>query len=274
MLQPSIAPFMQAEQIDAWGVCPFEAALPLLEVRAKSRLPAQSHSLILMLFGYYVKDYTNRNVSRYTIPDDYHTVIGHTLERLAAALAEAFPGEQFVPFVDASPIAEVRAAALAGLGDIGRNGQLLSPIYGSYCFIGELATTLELPANSCKAKSLCTNCGACFAACPTGALSAAGFDQSRCRSHITQKKGELSNWEREQIKAGGMAWGCDLCTDACPVNRRAQKSRVAAFYENPAPVLTPDAVAVRCAQKAYGWRGERVLLRNLEILQQSDEKNG
>ena len=72
--------------------------------------------------------------------------------------------------------------------------------------------------------------------------------------------------QRAQIRDGGFAWGCDRCTDACPVNLMAQKSRVPAFYEHPEPVVDAGNAARLCGEKAYGWRGTTVLLRNLEII--------
>ena len=228
---------MESHGMDQWGVCRFEDALPLLEVRAKRRLPERAKSIIVILFGYYVGEYPNRNISRYALMDDYHTIIRATLEELAKELQNMYNSDVFIPFVDSSPVAEVRAASLAGLGDTGMNGQLLNETYGSYCFIGEIVTTADFPAAGRKAKPLCTHCGRCAAACPTGALSHEGFDREKCRSHITQKKGELTEWEREQIRAGGFVWGCDLCTDACPVNRNARRSPVVAFQRDIAPVV-------------------------------------
>lgn len=80
------------------------------------------------------------------------------------------------------------------------------------------------------------------------------------------EKGELTEWEREQIRAGGFVWGCDRCTDACPVNRNARRSPVAAFQRDIAPVVGEDNLGKLCESKAYGWRGETVLRRNLRIL--------
>ena len=261
---------MQRLELEPWGICSYSRVLPLLPVRSRSRIPENSQSVIVMLFGYYIGEYTNRNVSRYAIVDDYHTVIRQKLDILCKELQEMYINETFIPFVDSSPVAEVRAAHLAGLGDVGLNGQLLSPIYGSYCFIGEVVTTLALPFFEGHPPHICTRCGRCIQACPTGALSPQGFEQARCRSYLTQKKGELSQWEQEQVRAGGFVWGCDRCTDACPVNRNAQKSRIAAFYRDIVSTVGEDNVEKLCGTKAYGWRGENVLLRNLHIISGED----
>lgn len=260
--------YLERAGMDQWGVCPL-AKTPLLPVRSRNRIPPEAQSVLVILFGYYTEDYPERNISRYAIADDYHSVLLPKLQDLAQTLEAAFPGERFVPFTDASPVAEVAAGHLAGLGDVGMNGLLLNPVYGSYCLIGELVTTLALTGPG-PGQPVCTRCGACVAACPSGALTAEGFILEKCRSHITQKKGVLSDWEQAQIKAGGMAWGCDRCTDACPVNKRAQKSRVAAFYENRLPLLTAANAAELCKTKSFGWRGQSVVLRNLSYLDETE----
>lgn len=257
---------MEDAGIQEWGVCAYADVLPLLNVRSKGKIPADAKSVIVMLFGYFVGDYPDRNISRYAIVDDYHTVVRQKLVNLAETAFNLYNTHQFIPFVDSSPVAEVRAANAAGLGDIGLNGQLLNPVYGSYCFIGEIVTTMELTGGS-RSPSLCTQCGACLAACPTSALTGAGFDLTKCRSYITQKKGVLTDWEMDQVKKGGFVWGCDCCTDACPVNRSAKYSAVPEFYEDIVSVAGKDTIGKLCETKAYGWRGENVLLRNLRILE-------
>lgn len=257
--------YLAAAEMDQWGVCSL-AEVPLLPVRSKSRIPAGAANIIVMLFGYYTEEYPERNLSRYAIADDYHMVLLPKLKALAQTLEETFPGERFVPFTDASPILEVRAANLAGLGDVGMNGLLLNQVYGSYCLIGELVTTMKLTQKERAHPAICTHCGACVSACPSGALTASGFQKERCRSEITQKKGALTEWEQRQIAAGGMAWGCDCCVDACPVNRRARKSRVSEFYQNRVAVLTEENAKRLSQTKAYGWRGHEILLRNLSYL--------
>ena len=92
------------------------------------------------------------------------------------------------------------------------------------------------------------------------------MEESRCRSYITQKKGELSLWEVQAIRQGGMVWGCDLCTDVCPHNKGARWSDIPAFYQNVVPILTRENLAVLKKCKALGFRGKGVLERNLAIL--------
>lgn len=265
-----IRPIMVQLGIDAWGVCPYERVLPLLEVRAKTRIPDNARAIISILFGYNVGDYPDRNISAYAMVDDYHVVVRQKLDAVAQYLSNSFSKHLFIPFVDSSPVAEVRAAVVAGLGEVGQNGQLLSPIYGSRCFIGELVTDLPLAPSPPNTARVCLQCGRCIAACPTNALSERGFNKERCRSHITQKKGELTAWEREQIRDGAFAWGCDRCTDACPLNETARLTPIAEFYRNIQPRVGEANAGALCGSKAYGWRGENVLLRNLRIISGED----
>ena len=95
-------------------------------------------------FPYAVKDLPKRNISRYAIVADYHIVAMEMLNSISEQLMLEFPGFQFEPFVDNSPIREVHAAVLAGIGVLGKNALLIHPQYGSYVFIGEIVTDLAL----------------------------------------------------------------------------------------------------------------------------------
>ena len=78
---------------DTWGICPFEG-IPLLPVRSRKRLPEGAKSIIVLLFGYYTEEYPQRNIARYAVADDYHTILLPKLQGLADELAEAFPGRK------------------------------------------------------------------------------------------------------------------------------------------------------------------------------------
>lgn len=251
-----------------FGICSFADLPPLLPCRAAARLPQNARSVLVCLFPYYVGDYPERNLSRYAIVDDYHAVTRRYLERARELLLWDFPEEEFACFVDSSPLREVSAAYLAGLGFIGRNGQLITRDYGSYCFIGEIVTTMELH----KAKPVekgCDGCQRCVKACPNNALGREGkIALARCRSHITQKKGELSAFEQETIRAGNMVWGCDICTDCCPYNQRPALSPIPEFYEEVVPRFTRERPSGWVKTRAYGWRGGAVLERNLQLLEE------
>ena len=194
------------------------------------------------------------------------------LEQEALALGERYPGGSFVPFVDASPFAEVTAAALAGLGVVGKNNLLITEKYGSYVFIGTIATDLALESRSHTVRA-CIGCNACISACPGGALTDGGFDASRCLSDITQRKGGLTESETALIRACNTAWGCDICQSVCPMNQSAAFTDIAEFGSDLICTLKPSDIPPTQAEfrrvygrRAFSWRGRAPIARNLELL--------
>lgn len=252
------------------GVCDFEATLPLLDVRAKDRLPGGARSVIVCALPYFSGEYPERNVARYAVCDDYHTAGGALLEAICGELRGRLPGYAFVGFIDDSPIREVAAARLAGLGVVGLHGQLILPEFGGYLFIGCVVTDLALESSQPEA-GVCLECEACLRACPTRALTREGLVRERCRSHITQKRGKLTSWEEEQIRAGKMVWGCDICLDACPMNKGAKITPLTELRRNPLPVLSEEALDYALERKAYGYRGKAVIERNLALILRCDK---
>ncbi len=243
------------------GICEFHTiADHLLPCRAAKRLPENPKSVVMMIFPYRFPDSPGRNLSRYACVPDYHLVAGRVLEQAAARCEEQFPGYQFVPFVDNSPIPEVKAAALSGLGVIGQNGLLVHPTFGSFVFLGELITDMPLTPTGDAAR-YCYGCGNCAAACPGGCLP--GHDRSLCVSAISQKKGELTEEETRLLQKGGLVWGCDKCQESCPLNRDAI-IRPHPCFTDYTPRFDPEHPD--WDSRAYGWRGKAVPERNARLL--------
>lgn len=247
-----------------YGFCDFEPFRNrLIDCRAKNRLPENAKSIIVMLFPYFLGEdaYSGINISRYAVVRDYHIAINDAVESKLQQLRDAYPNEQFVFFTDNSPIPEVAAAMNAGLGVIGKNRLLLNKDCGSWFFISEIVTTLDLPAANVE-KTECLNCGRCIAACPTHALSENGFNKSLCLSDITQRKGELTAEQAGFIKKTGCAWGCDICQTVCPMNKNVKIMPSEIFLDGIETVARTDNISDR----AYAWRGEKVIKRNLKII--------
>ena len=150
---------LQGREAYPFGICRFADLPPLLECRAKQRLPENAQSVLVCLFPYYTGEHPERNISRYAMVTDYHLIAGEYLQRFCEALRQQFPNNRFEPFTDNSPVPEVRSALLAGLGRKGKNGLLLHPDYGSYVFIGEVVTDLALEPDVPLSPSDCLNCG-------------------------------------------------------------------------------------------------------------------
>lgn len=243
------------------GVCRFADIGELFPCRAKSRVPENAKSVIVYLFPYLLEDsfYENSNISKYAVPGDYHLIVGEYLEKITVELKLKYPDNQFEHFCDNSPVNEVKAAVLCGLGVKGKNGLLINEKYGSFCFIGEIITDLETDCFSVEEKS-CVECGLCLKKCPGNAIDNNGININRCLSHITQMKGELSTDSVSLIKSSGCIWGCDVCQNVCPMNKNAQITPVEEFKKTAVSVFAENG---SIEGRAYGWRGRKVIERNL-----------
>lgn len=247
-----------------WGICSFDKIKPdLIDCRAKKRLPQNAKSVIVACFPYLLDEekYQNRNISKYAVVADYHDVATKRLEAAIEDLKKLYPEHEFSAFADNSPVPEVRAACLAGLGVRGINSLLITQKYGSYVFIGEIVTSLELDCADIQEKS-CIRCGKCISECPACAISKSGFEKSRCLSETTQKKGVLSAEEERLMKDCGCVWGCDICQDVCPMNKEAAPTEIEEFLSS-----AVARVSLGCCLegRAYEWRGRKVIERNLAI---------
>ena len=141
----------------AFSVVSFQH-LNTFEGRSKQRIPQNAKSAIAIIFPYYNNCTSGGNISTYCAVNDYHIVVMAQLKSICADLAQAYPQHSFEPFVDASPIDEVDMAAKAGLGVKGTNSLLITPQWGSFVFIGEIITDMELPAQLHSTKT-CAGCG-------------------------------------------------------------------------------------------------------------------
>lgn len=162
-------------------------------------------------------DALSNAIARYALGDDYHDVLETILKKLEAAL----PGVKTWRYVDTGPLSDRSYAAQAGLGWIGRNGMLIHEQDGSYFFIGTLLTALENDIPSTLVTDRCGTCTRCLDACPTNAiLPDRTLDSARCISYATiEHRGPLD--AEIEAKLEGNAFGCDICQDVCPWNRRA-----------------------------------------------------
>lgn len=252
--------------INQFGFCRFSDILPLIKCRAISRLPQDPQTVIMCCFPYFVRKEENRNLSYYACVKDYHDVAVKILGNISEQLKTAFPNYNFPFFADNSPVREVYAGLISGLGKRGMNGLLINEKYGSFVFLGEIVTDMEIICQSTEIKD-CFKCRQCIKNCPSGALSENGIDTEICLSAVTQKKKPLSEHETELIRKSGIAWGCDVCQTSCPMNRNVETTNITEFIESTDYFLKSDEVAQKINGRAYAWRGEKVIKRNLEILE-------
>ncbi len=165
-------------------------------------------------------------IARYAWGDDYHELISRRLDRIDAFLHER--GGTQKCYVDTGPILERDFAAEAGVGWHGKSTMLLDARLGTWFFLAEILTTLEISPDSPQ-PARCGSCTRCITACPTGAITAPHrLDARRCISYLTiELKGAIPLDFRPLI--GDRIFGCDDCLDACPWNRFAEVSRESAF---------------------------------------------
>ncbi|MCR9161425.1 MAG: tRNA epoxyqueuosine(34) reductase QueG [Nannocystaceae bacterium] len=180
-------------------------------------------------------------VARYARSADYHTVMHGRLEGLVAALHELLPDAKALICVDTKPLLERTAAALAGLGFVGKHGCVIAPGLGSYVLLGSILTDAQWCGDDAvdelrKARwDACGACTRCLDACPTQAFEAPGvLDARRCISYLTiEHRGPIADDLADRM--GGWMAGCDVCQEVCPYN--ASSSREARVPEG---VWLPD----------------------------------
>jgi epoxyqueuosine reductase len=170
-------------------------------------------------------------IARYAWGGDYHDLMLGKLEQLSAFLSEL--GGTQKCYVDTGPILERDHAAEAGIGWHGKSTMLIDPKLGTWFFLGEILTTLDLPTDAPQI-ARCGSCTRCITVCPTGAITEPHrLDARRCISYLTiELKGAIPLELRPLI--GDRIYGCDDCLAACPWNRFAAVSREAAFAAQPA----------------------------------------
>ncbi len=190
-------------------------------------------------------------VAKYAYGRDYHKVLEKKLKSLGRFILEAGgEGTEVKSYVDTGPILEKPFTQQAGLGFFGKNTNIITKQYGSWVFLANLITNLELVYDEPHTGS-CGSCRICIDACPTGALLGDyALDATRCISYLTIES-KAPTPEGLKPHVGEWLFGCDVCQDVCPYNYRMQVTRHTDFY--------PD-------KKAGSW----VEVAEIEALQDDD----
>ncbi|MEM1085478.1 MAG: tRNA epoxyqueuosine(34) reductase QueG [Verrucomicrobiota bacterium] len=186
-------------------------------------------SVVTLALNYYPGPHppTGWRIARYSWNEDYHDLIEKKLKQLNEAMVEVGGVQRY--YVDTGPVLERDFASDAGLGWNGKSTVQIHRRLGTWFFLAELLTTLELPADP-PFGDHCGKCTACIDACPTDAITRPHHvDARRCISYLTiEHKGSIPMEFREAI--GDRLYGCDECLDVCPWNRFARMSRETRFH--------------------------------------------
>ena len=250
-IAPAVPLGEEGARLQEWLARGYQGTMHWMERSTEKRIdPGEvlqgARSIIAVALNYYTDvphppGPGDAKISRYAWGDDYHDILGDRLRRFAAWLSEEYPGCSARPYVDTGPVMDKVWAARAGIGWEGKHTNVITRSHGSWVFLGEILTTLELEPDE-PALDRCGTCTLCIEACPTDAIVGPYLvDSNLCLSYLTiEHHGAIEGEITEQFD--GWVYGCDVCQDVCPWNLKfAFPSPEAGFAPrsgNEAPDLT------------------------------------
>ena len=211
-------------------------------------------------------------VSAYAWNEDYHLTLKekliHLVNFLEKEVGHSIPNRWYT---DTGPILERDLAQRAGLGWVGKNTCLINPKFGSYFFLAEILLGIELPPDAPFSADHCGTCTRCLDSCPTQAiLPNRTIDANLCISYLTiENKGAIP--EELRPKLGNLIFGCDICQEVCPWNRKTENPSKTWQLENPHPQLiqelslTPQAFNRKFKHNPVKRAKRRGYLRNVAV---------
>jgi epoxyqueuosine reductase len=226
----------QADSLEKWLKAGMQGKMSYMERYFDKRLDPTllvegAKSVITLLYNHYpskeLPREDNFHIARYAYGQDYHQVIKKKMKALTKHMKSAIGEIQGRIFVDSAPVMERAWAQRSGAGWIGKNSLLLTKGGGSYFFIAEIISDLELMADN-PVPDYCGTCTKCIDSCPTQAITPYQVDASKCISYFTielreeipqEVKGKFENW----------IFGCDICQEVCPWNRFGRGHREPEF---------------------------------------------
>ncbi|MDR3156792.1 MAG: tRNA epoxyqueuosine(34) reductase QueG [Lactobacillales bacterium] len=213
-------------------------------------------------------------ISRSSWGVDYHKILKHKMLLLIEKIKELVTEEEldFRLMVDTGELVDVAVAKRSGIGFIGKNGLMITEEFGSFVYLGEILTNLDLPSDRPR-ENQCGDCRRCLDNCPTKALLGDGrMNAKRCLSYQTQLKGNISKEFRRYMRT--TIYGCDICQLVCPFNKGKDfhfHSLMEPSIEDVEPLLKPLLTITnrefreRFGYMAASWRGRKPLQRNAII---------
>ena len=230
----------EADNFEKWLTKGYQGSMSYLEKNIDKRLDPRllvpgSKSVISLSYNYFppkkLIEENNFIISKYAYGKDYHKVLKKKLKKLFASIREKIGKIEGRVFVDSAPIHERAWAKLSGLGWVGKNSLLINKNKGSYFFLAEIICDLELEYDE-PVLNRCGSCTRCIDACPTDAITEAQvIDAKKCISYLT-----IENKENIPEELSGSLnnsiFGCDICQDVCPWNKRSTPHNEKEFLPN------------------------------------------
>lgn len=241
-------------RLQEWLDRGFHAGMAWMRTRASERsdpriLVPGARSVISVALNYFTPHRHSRvagaaKISRYAWGDDYHEIMSVRLKALWDWMCSRFSGIEGKWYADTGPVLDKVWAQRGGIGWIGKNANVITQEFGSWVFLGEIITTLELPPDS-PATDHCGTCTLCIDACPTEAIvQPYVVDSNKCLSYLTIEhrgpvEGDITN------RYEGWLFGCDVCQDVCPWNDRFARPCADDEFQPREGNLAPDLDALQ-----------------------------
>jgi epoxyqueuosine reductase len=269
------------------GTMAWMAREPARRADPRQVLPG-CRSIISVAMNYYTGDRAEERpghgrIARYAWGQDYHEVIGQRLSQLEARIKALAPEAKTRSYVDTGPVMEKAWAQKAGLGWIGKHGNLVSTEFGSWLLLGEILTTLELEPDE-PGTDLCGSCSLCIRVCPTGAIvEPYVLNARRCISYLTIELRDTADAITPDLARamGNRIFGCDDCLDVCPYNVHAQITKESTFRPTATTLaprldglarMTPTEFASTFARSPVKRAKHGGFLRNVAIAQRNNQQ--
>jgi epoxyqueuosine reductase len=251
----SAAPFRQGEgeRLGEWLALGYQADMAWMVTHYEKRLnPASlmdnTRSIVCVAMNYYTPDAYDPadpqalKIAKYARGTDYHYVLKDRLKALLAYVQILAPHATGRALTDSAPILEKPLAMQAGLGWMGKNGNVILPGLGSWFFLGELLLDIELVSDASPVVDQCGRCRRCIEACPTDAIVGDGvIDANRCLSYWTIEAKDETIPPAIAENLHGWIFGCDICQDVCPWNIKFSRPTQEEAFQPRALNRLPDA---------------------------------
>ena len=237
------AAFLEEEalHLETWLKKGYQGEMHYMENHFDKRLDPRklvpgARSVISLLYNYYPEATQAGNtykIAKYAYGEDYHQVIRSKLRELVASMQERLGDFHARVFTDSAPVMERAWAKKAGLGWIGKHSLMINKKKGSYFFLAEVITDLELEPDVPFTSDHCGNCTRCIDACPTAAILPNNtIDSSKCISYLTiELKEQIPLSFKDKME--DWMFGCDICQDVCPWNRFSEPHNEPLFRPHP-----------------------------------------